>query len=497
MTQQEKQSKIICTTLETAKSYNPMIYGGFLEHFDNQIYGGVFDPSSSLSDKDGFRSDVIEALRELKPPVIRWPGGCFVDAYHWEKGVGKREAYGDYRWGVMEPNTFGTHEFVELCKRIGTEAYVCHNGMVDARENIDWVDYCNATEGPLAEMRKANGYAEPLNVRFWSVGNERYDKAYVDRVNDTAKAMKASDSTIQITCSGSQGSGGTSMPPVREYLLKTAAEHLDYISMHNYWLDRANKVPQNSYMDAISKSEMPDAYMDIVIDSLVNGGRENIKIAFDEWNLRAWQHPGFPRDKVDDYESSEVRSLVEQRQQENDNNEQYTMAYALFSASFLNACLRHCEHVEMANIAPIVNTRGPLFVHPKGIVKRPHFHAMVMYRQLLKDKVLVPSISGAKLKHENEVFSAIDSIVTIDEKGDIAIALINRDPIEKNACTIEITGLNIDGQYTATLLTGETENAYNSIENPNCIEPVAIEQEFINGETVLPPHSLTIVQIVK
>ena len=105
-----------------------MIFGGFLEHFDNQIYGGVFEPGSPLADKQGFRTDVIAVLKELKVPVIRWPGGCFVDSYHWQKGVGKsREPYGDFRWGVVEPDTFGTDEFIDLCRRLGAEPYICQN----------------------------------------------------------------------------------------------------------------------------------------------------------------------------------------------------------------------------------------------------------------------------------------------------------------------------------------------------------------------------------
>ena len=163
-----------------ARTYDRMIFGGFLEHFDNQIYGGVFDPGSPLADKQGFRTDVIAALKELKVPVIRWPGGCFVDAYHWQKGVGKnREPYGDFRWGMIEPNTFGTDEFVALCRKIEAEPYICFNGMTSPQENLDWIAYCNATEGKFAELRKANGHTKPFNVKFWSIGNERYDKGYI------------------------------------------------------------------------------------------------------------------------------------------------------------------------------------------------------------------------------------------------------------------------------------------------------------------------------
>ncbi|GAH18307.1 unnamed protein product, partial [marine sediment metagenome] len=236
-------------------------------------------------------------------------------------------------------------------------------------------------------MRKANGHPEPFNVKFWSVGNERYDKAYIDRVRDTAKVMKELYPNILITCSGSQGAGGRHMPGVKTYLMEQAGAYLDYVSVHNYWLDRAKTLPKNSYATAIVKSEMPGAYMTIVSDSLRDAGMGRLKIAFDEWNLRAWQHPGFPRNKVENYDASEIREFVELRRKQNDVAEQYTMADALFTASFLNACLRHSEVVTMANVAPLVNTRGPLFVHPKGIVKRTHFHAMAMYANRLEKRI--------------------------------------------------------------------------------------------------------------
>ena len=147
-----------------SKPYNRMIFGQFLEHFHRQVYGGVFDPGSPLADADGFRTDVIEALRELRVPVVRWPGGCFVSAYHWQDGVGlqRRAAY-DKAWRVEEPNTFGTDEFVAWCRKIGAEPYICTNaGTGTAEEMSDWVEYCNLpAAGPWAQQRQANGHAPP------------------------------------------------------------------------------------------------------------------------------------------------------------------------------------------------------------------------------------------------------------------------------------------------------------------------------------------------
>jgi alpha-L-arabinofuranosidase len=471
-------------------AYDPMIFGGFLEHFDNQIYGGIFEPGSLLADKSGFRIDVLEALKEFKVPVIRWPGGCFVDSYHWRKGIGEnRIPYDDYRWGTVEPNSFGTHEFVDLCRRIGAEPYICHNGVCDPKENIDWVDYCNATEGPMAELRKKNGYSEPLNVKFWSVGNERYDKEYVDRVHDTAKVMKAFDPTVQITCSGSQDGSR-----IKSYLIDTAGELLDYVSVHNYWLNRGKTLPRHDYLTAISKSEMPEDYIKEVITSLEQEGRGGIKIAFDEWNLRAWQHPGFPRDSIEGYGSPELKAFIKQRVDENDLAEQYTMADALFSASFLNTCLRHADHVTMANIAPLVNTRGPLFVHPEGIVKRTHFHALSMYANFLQSQVATSVVHSDKLN--GTPVSTIDAIATVDKSGkQWAIALINRHPSTSVECAVNMRNIIIDGIYKAIVLTGKSPDSFNDIEHPDRVMPIETQLIFKNGIASLRPHSLTIVHV--
>ena len=490
-------AKIIIKTDVAAKAYNPMIFGGFVEHFGRQIYGGIFEPGSPLADKKGFRLDVIAALKELNVPVIRWPGGCFVDAYHWQKGVGaQRETYGDFRWGVIESNTFGTDEFVELCRRIGAEPYICHNGLADVQENLDWVDYCNAAEGKFAEMRKENGHPEPFNVKYWSVGNERYDTSYVNRVRNTAKVMKALHPEIQITCSGSQGNQGKKMPGVQSYLMETAGEYLDYVSVHNYWLPRGNDLPRYDYLTAIAQSENPEKYMQIVSKSLSDQNMGRLKIAFDEWNLRAWQHPGFPRNDVDDYDDPEILNLVQKRIEGNDLNRQYTMADALFAASFFNACLRNSENVTMANIAPLVNTRGPLYVHPEGIVKRTHFHTMAMYANDLEEKVASAEVNADHLIIDEGSVAVLDAIATVDKTGKKwAISLVNRHPTESLACTVIMRDKPLDGIYKATVLTGDSPDAYNDVEHPYSVMPIEMEVSFRNGAASLPPHSLIIVHI--
>ena len=489
------KANIVIDTNVPSKTYDPMIFGGFIEHLGRQIYGGFFEPGSPLADKKGFRLDVIKAIKELKVPVIRWPGGCFVDSYHWQKGVGKtRQPYDDDRWGVLEPNTFGTHEFVELCRRLGAEPYICQNSLASIQEMTDWVAYCNTKTGKLAEMRKMNGHLEPFNVRFWSVGNEKGGKGYIDKVRDTAVAMEQADPSIQVTCSGAHGPSAHIDP----YLFETAGKHLNLLSIHEYWIANYQKHHTPDYLSCMMLSEKPDAHISAVVKSIDKAGMQGkIKIAFDEWNLRSWHHPGFsghnPR-KVD-YEDPKIIALIKARDKSLEPS-LYTMADALFCASFFNACLRNADDVTMANIACLVNQTGPLYAHPKGIVKRTHFHTMAMYANLLQAHVAKAQVSADRLTHGSSSVAMVDAIATVDESGKKwAVAMMNRHPSQEATCTLRIGENLTDGTYKATILTGESPDSYNDIEHPHRVVPKKTESTFKKGAISLPPHSLVIVEV--
>ena len=499
--QDATHAAITIDTRAPRTEYSRMIFGGFLEHFGRQVYGGVFEPGSPLSDDDGFREDVIAALRELEAPIVRWPGGCYVSGYHWEKGVGpEREPTDDMAWGVIEPNTFGTEEFVALCERVGWQPYVCNNaGNGTIEEMRAWVEYCNGTAGEYAEMRERHGHAAPLDVRVWSIGNENWGRheigykpieTWAPFVVRAAKAMKAADPTIELSAAAL---------PSREWslpLLKAAGPYLDYISIHSYWLPLWQKQETPDYLTCITHSERPEAEIAGFVEVLEESGyRGRIKIAFDEWCLRGWHHPGFPRKTVQDYADPEVQALIQAREK-NDIASQYTMADALFSASFLNACLRHADDVGMANIAPIVNTRGPLFVHPEGVVRRTHFHTMAMYAGGLEPFVGQLERTAPSLRHGGRSVPVVDAVATADASGERwAIALVNRHPSKSVACSVEMGGSLLDGTFDATVLTGDSPDAYNDIENPDRVIPRGIELTFREGVADLPPHSLTIARV--
>ena len=465
-----------------------MIFGGFLEHFNKQVYGGIFDPGSPLSDEDGFRRDALAALMELRVPIVRWPGGCYVSGYHWKNGVGaERTPTDDLAWGVRDPHTFGTDEFVRYCRKAGWEPYICNNaGNGTIEEMQEWVRYCN-------ESRSRR------RVRIWSIGNENWGSHEIGQkpiaewapfVRKAAQTMKAVDPEIILTAAA---------VPAREWLtplLGAAGEYLDYISIHKYWLALWQENATPDYLSCIEHCDSPEIDIAACVNLLEEAGyRGRIRIAFDEWNLRGWYHPGFPRKEVQDYNDPEVRRLVAAR----DDNliaSQYTMADALFAASFLNACLRHSSDVGMANIAPLVNTRGPLFVHPEGIVKRTHFHTMWMYANLLQERVAEVRVNSARPSQGEASVAMVDAIATVDERGDRwAIALLNRHPSENVSCTVQMENALLEGAYNATVLAGDSTDAYNDREHPDRVVPERVKQTFSEGMTSLPPHSLTILEV--
>ncbi len=389
-----------------ARPYSNLLFGGFLEHFHRQIYGGIFEPGSPLSDAKGFRKDVIAAVKELRTPIVRWPGGCFVSAYHWKDGVGKdRQPSFDKAWGVEDPNTFGTDEFVEWCRLAGIEPYICGNaGTGTPEEMSDWVEYCN----PI------HGYWDGLWVN--------------DQPSDFATCMMRS-----------------------------------------------------------TQPEASIATVERLLDA--TGFRGKITIAFDEWNLRGWHHPGIDTG----FGPAQI-----QARDRNDLNGTYTMADALFSACFLNSCLRHADTVKMANIAPLVNTRGPLFVHPKGIVRRTTFHTMSMYANLLQPRVARATVTGDPFHHGNGAVPAVDAVATCDEaRKNWRIALVNRHPSATANCGVQFDGTAATGTCQATVLSGDSPEAFNDVERPDRVVPRRVELTFHDGAVALPPHSLTILELAR
>ncbi|MGI6315234.1 MAG: alpha-L-arabinofuranosidase C-terminal domain-containing protein [Christensenellales bacterium] len=471
-----------------------MIYGHFLEHFHRQIYGGVFDPGNPLSDGDGFRTDVLDALRKIRVPVIRWPGGCFVSSYDWKEGVGlDRRPVFDKAWRVEEPNTFGTDEFALLCEKIGARMYICSNaGTGTAEQMSDWLEYTNLNIGKYARLRKENGHAAPYGVRYFSIGNENYGaweigakerREWARLVAESAKMLKRVDPGVQLSAAALPD------PEWTMELLRHAGKYLDWVSIHAYWDGIQATNDHATYEQAMAYTDGLDTSVRRTEGLLAAMGlEEKIRIAFDEWNLQGWYHPGIHTDIP---EIDEDKWLAPR--DKNDDNSQYTMADAVFTGCVLNMFLRHANSVRMANFAPTVNTRGMIYTHKDGIVLRGAYHVFDIYVNRMGAKVIdswspdALTMDCADKRGDLKTVPVIDSVATLRDDGKVALSLVNKhasDPVKVTLSGCGRTGV----LYTVS---GDSVLAYNDIDAPGRVK-VTGERLDITLPVSLPPHSVSV-----
>lgn len=501
--------KITCSRKQAIGQADKMLYGHFLEHFHRQIYGGVWDPSSPFADEDGFREDVIDALRRIRTPIIRWPGGCYVSAYHWKNGVGlNRVPTYDKAWRVEESHQFGTDEFVKLCQKIGCEPYICTNAGTGSPEDMsDWVEYCNLKNmGYFAKERIANGFPEPHHVRYWSIGNENWGAHEIGSkeanewgclVRESAKMMLRVDPTIELSAASIDDLDWNLS------LLRSAGKYLDWVSIHGYWGNTINGLIPDDYNTVmLHTGEDISNSIDRVRAYLTALRLEKkIKISYDEWNLRGWYHPNvmeiWDRDKLRHENENFYRNEILEQRDKNDINSIYTMADAVFSASFLNTCLRNCDIVGMACFSPVVNTRGAIFTYSDGIVLRPQYYVFELYANLLKDTVLdiwtedVPTITG-RVSNAEKTVETIDAAVTYGD-SQYAVAAVNKDPDVSQE--VDLFLLN-DSPRKMRIhnLNGSSPNSYNDI-GTTAVNVTVSAWEPFDGKITLPPHSVSVIEI--
>lgn len=482
-----------------------MFYGHFIEHFHRQIYDGIFDPGNPLSDEDGFRTDIIDAMKKIRVPILRWPGGCFVSSYHWKDAVGAtRKPMFDKAWRVEDPNTFGTDEYIKLCRKIGCEPYICTNaGTGTPEEMSDWVEYCNLDhEGQYAKQRIANGYEKPHKVKYWSIGNENYGYWEIGAksadewgrlVRESAKMMMHVDAETQLSAAA------LSDIDWNINLLKNCGRYLDWISIHQYWDMMAEVNAPAAYEECMAFTKDIARSVDDVRGILTAMKLEDkIKIAFDEWNLRSWHHPNVHtiRQGVD------AADYVTPRDK-NDDNSTYTMADAVFAACFLNAMNRNCDIVGMANFAPILNTRGCIYSYDKGIVLRSTYHVFDLYVNYLGDTVIdlwaqdkVPMMDVRSKSGDEVSVDILDLLATKwSEREGMSLAAVNKHAVESQSIILDYEA--DDAEIIMYSITGKSADSYNDIDrNEIGIEAKKPERYSRGMQVELAPHSVNVIQII-
>jgi len=352
------------------------IYGNFVEHLGRCVYGGIYDPGNPLSDEDGFRKDVMEAVKGLNVALIRYPGGNFVSNYHWLDGVGpERVPRMELAWSRLESNLFGTNEFLKFVRKVGTEPYFSVNmGTGTIEEAQRWVEYCNVKDGPYyAELRKKHGYPEPWGIKYWSLGNEMDGfwqmghlnaEDYCKKAREAAKLMRLTDPNIKLIAAGSSNYRPNADPDEwNETVIRELRDVIDYIALHIYVGN-----PDNNYYNFLAtplvleqRTRVTKGIIDKYMQKAHRGNRPPIYIAWDEYNV--WY-----RARTD--ESMQGNRALE---------EHYNLEDALVIAEFLNAFIRNADVVKMANMAQLVNVIAPIFTNENGMFRQTIYFPLALF----------------------------------------------------------------------------------------------------------------------
>jgi len=467
-------ARFVVNTLNKKSKIAKEIYGHFSEHLGRCIYEGIYvGENSSIPNKNGMRSDVVEALRKIKIPVLRWPGGCFADEYHWMDGIGpkeKRKKMVNTHWGgVVEDNSFGTDEFMELCSQLGCEPYVNGNvGSGTVQEMQNWIEYMTFDGiSPMAELRKSNGRDKPYSLKYFGIGNENWGcggnmrpEYYADlyRRYQTYVRNYGNNKIFRIACGANSDDYNWT-----ETVVKLAGRYMDAITMHYY------TVPGDSWDNKGSATEftVEEWYKTLKktlrMDEMIARHSEIIKkydpnnrigLIVDEWgtwyNVEPGTNPGF---------------LYQQN----------TMRDALVAGINLNIFNKRSDVVVMANIAQLVNVlQSVILTEGKKMILTPTYHVFEMYKEH-QDAVLLDSfIETNPIGMEKYTVPNLHESVSMDSNGRINITLCNLSVDKSCEIDAEIIGIKVNN-ITGRILTGGMAE-HNTFEEPDRVAP----KEFNN-----------------
>jgi len=443
------------------------VYGMFIEHLGRCIYGGVYEPGSPLSDEYRFRKDVLEAARGLRVPILRWPGGNFASGYHWLDGVGpeeRRPVRPELAWNTTETNLFGTNEFIQYCRALDTEPYICANlGSGTMDEAAAWVEYCNREIGTsYADLRAEHGFEKPHKVIYWGLGNEMYGdwqighkKApeYAGFARECAKVMKAMDRDIKLVLCG-----GQEREDDREAffdwnweVLDKCADVVEYISYHFYW---GPVQGQDTHYSMLAQPYHSEHYLQFLWQLIEQIRRDRrvehpIKIAVDEWNV--WY-----------------------RIHDNRLEERYDLSDALAVAIYLNMMRRNCSAVEIANLAQMVNVIAPIFTSPEGMFLQTIYHPLRLAAEksgtIALDAHVECDSYPAEYVGVPEV-PYLDALATFDESAKkLFVSLVNLSKEDAQKVDIRFEGGDLAPEGIAHIVSGERPDVVNDFgeENVTC-----------------------------
>ncbi len=471
------------------------LYGHFSEHLGHCIYGGYWvGYDSPIPNTNGIRNDVVDALRKINIPNLRWPGGCFADEYHWMDGIGpasSRPKMVNTHWGgVVEDNSFGTHEFMELCEQLGTEPVICGNvGSGSVQEMSQWVEYLNFDGiSPMANLRRINGREEPWGVKFWDVGNENWGcggnmtaEFYADQYRRYATFTRNYGENRLYKIAGGANSTDYNWT---ETLMKNIPHYMmNAISLHFYtsnWNDKgsATDFGEDRYFDILNRCLEVETAIDRHIRIMDQyDPQKRVGLAFDEWgtwyNVEPGTNPGF---------------LFQQN----------TMRDALVAALTLNYLNEKCSRVKMANIAQTVNVlQALIFTEGEKMLLTPTYYVYDMYK-VHHDATLLPlEFDSPEYRFGDKSLDAISVSASKDKDNALHISLVNIDPAVAHTISISLLGSD-NKKVIGTILSSEAINSHNTFEEPGKVVPSEFKGAKIKGGKItleIPAKSVIVLEV--
>ncbi len=489
------------------------LLGSFLEHLGRAVYTGVYEPGSPLADAKGYRKDVIAAVQELGVPIMRYPGGNFVSGYHWQDGVGpraQRPTVLERAWNSLETNQFGTNEFLEWCKLVGTEPLLGFNlGTASVEEAVAYVEYCNYEKGTKwSELRRSHGYDQPHKVQYWCMGNEMDGpwqmgrltaREYGRKARDAARQIRVIDPGLKlIAC----GSSNTILPTYLEWdreVLEECYDQVDGISLHNYYGNTPALTGNDPARYLAMNLDMERQIHEVAaVCDYVQGLQKSPKrlwLSFDEWNV--WYRARGSR--FANGQGKFAPHLLE---------EVYNLEDALLVGGFLNTLLRQSDRVRVGCLAQIVNVIAPLVTNETSVLRQSIYFPYAWALKFAHGKVLELQVEGETypIKAEglradfarNDQVPYLDVVATLDETdGRVSLFMLNRDLEAEREVSLDWRDpLPIRVLFCETL-TGPDLKAFNTFEQPNLVVPRTLAAPPVGSSMTfkLPPRSYTVVQL--
>tara|TARA_R110000765_G_scaffold6939_4_gene22650 strand:- start:883 stop:2436 length:1554 start_codon:yes stop_codon:yes gene_type:complete len=490
------QTKIEIVSIDNPPIISKHIYGHFAEHLGRCIYEGFYvGENSVIPNSEGVRIDIIEALKELQIPNLRWPGGCFADTYHWMDGIGdleKRPTIVNTWWGgVTEDNSFGTHNFLNLCKELGAEPYLSGNvGSGGVQELADWVQYTNFKgKSPMSDLRRENGKEEPWGVKYWGIGNEAWGcggnmrpEYYADIYKKYVTFMSDADveGGIYKIASGASNDDYN----WTEVLMKNIPKNmLQGVALHHYSvIDWGAKGPDVNFDEETYFKTMKESWLmeELIVKHTAIMDKydeeKKVDLIVDEWG--GW------------YEVSEGTNPGFLYQQN-------TMRDAMIAGMNLNIFNNHADRVKMANLAQAVNVlQAVILTDKEKMILTPTYHVMNMYK-VHQDATLIPlSFDSPMYSFDNESLPALTVSASKDSNQKVHISFTNIDTKKSNTVVIDLNEFKLKN-ISSTVLSSISLQDHNSFENPNKITPKNFKDfKFAKGvlELTIPPFSVIVVE---